>query len=137
MLIGLGFRYTTSILPAASTARVRQRQDPPIIFTCISARRRRRQARGYCPVEQHVVLLVRIHRQVVDRAAATEVLLRAQPGVLRRVEILPCDLQPGFLRIPANVGAHALEDLAVDIDPGIPRRMLGLGEGGVIKEDGG
>jgi len=37
--------------------------------------------------------------------------------VLRRVEVLPCDVHPGFLGIAANVGACPQESLAIDVDP--------------------
>src|SRR5262249_31696988 len=76
----------------------------------------------------HVVLLVWIHREVVHRADGTEVSGGAEPRVLGRVEILPRDFYPGLLGIATDIDAHAIEALAVNVDPGVARGVLRLAE---------
>ncbi len=49
--------------------------------------------------------------------------VRPQPGVLRRVEQLPRDLQIGIRGVTTDVVTHAQELLAVGIDPPVARRM--------------
>ena len=58
-------------------------------------------------VERHVVLLVRVHGEVVERTDAAEDLFRAEPGVLGGPQILPCDFEIGIIGVAANVGPHA------------------------------
>ena len=113
---------------------VQERDGPAIVHARVAARRRGRVARRHRAVERHVVFLVRVHGEVVGRTDGAEVQRRAQPGVLRRVEELPRDLQIGILRVTADVGTHAQELLAVGVDPAIARRMLRLARdvGGVV-----
>ena len=100
--------------------RIDQRQGPAVVLARILARRARCQAIGHGAIERHVVLLVRVHGEVIERTDAAEDLLRAEPGVLGRPQILPGDFQIGIIGVPADVDADATEVLAVDIDERVP-----------------
>src|SRR5271166_1818153 len=103
--------------------RLDKRQDPAVVLTRIPSRRRGQHSRRRGPIKGHVVLLVRIHREVERRANRTQICLCAQPRVLRRIKVLPCYVHPGFLGIIADVGTCSLEGLAIDIDPRVARRV--------------
>src|SRR5271165_1181896 len=103
--------------------RLDKRQDPAVVLTRIPSRRRGQHTRRRGPIKGHVVLLVRIHREVERRANRTQICLCAQPRVLRRIKVLPCYVHPGFLGIIADVGTCSLEGLAIDIDPRVARRV--------------
>src|SRR5262249_19899159 len=108
--------------------RVDKRQDPAVILPRIVARRGVRQARGYRTVKRHVVFLERVHGEVVSRANRAKVLLRTEPRVLGRPQVLPRDVEIGVVWITAEVNARSHEVFAIDVDPRFPGRVLCLPE---------
>ena len=55
--------------------RLDKRQDPAVVLTRIPSRRGGQHTRRCGAIKGHVVLLVRIHREVVTRANRTQVCL--------------------------------------------------------------
>src|SRR5205823_10395091 len=58
----------------------------------------------------------------------SQVLLRAKAGVLRRPRVFPRNVDVVVLGIAADVEARGREILAVNVNPRIPGRVLGLAE---------
>jgi hypothetical protein len=103
-----------------------QRNSPTVVVASVAARRGGRQARAHRAVERHVVLLERVHGEVVIRADGAEILLWTKPSVLGRIKDFPSDVRIGILGIIADVGASAVEALTAGINPRGPRRMARL-----------
>src|SRR4029077_6450175 len=95
---------------------VDQREGPTIVHARVAARGGSRVAGRDRAIEHHVVFLVGVHGQVVDRRDGTHIQRRAHPGVFRRIERLPRYLDVGRIRVESDVSADAREVLAVDID---------------------
>src|SRR5215472_15563241 len=68
-------------------------------------------------VKDHVVLLVRIHGQVVDRRYRAGIQIWSQPGIFRRPHKFPGNVDPRLFWIAADISANCMEILAINKDP--------------------
>src|SRR4029453_5481988 len=92
-------------------------KPPAVVHPRILARRVLWHARRDSTIESHVVFLERIHSKVVHRTDGAQLILRAEPRILRGEVVFPSDVDIRVVGIATDVRPHRSHRLTIDVNP--------------------